>query len=111
MRQHPKAVPRGLFARSAGRNARHGLCALPATPRVWRPPMATRTRKQIDINTANAEDIERACGIDGVLAQRVIAYRDEHGPFESREDLDRVPGFTDIRTDEVLSAVELPERR
>jgi len=64
----------------------------------------------MDINTASAENIERACGIDGVLAQRIVAYRDEHGPFEKREDLDRVPGFAEIRTDEVLSVVDLPGR-
>jgi len=72
--------------------------------------MATRTRQRIDINTASAPDIERACGIDGVLAQRIIAYREEHGPFKDREDLDAVPGFADIRTDEVLSVVDLPRR-
>jgi competence ComEA-like helix-hairpin-helix protein len=70
--------------------------------------MATRPRQRIDINTASAPDIERACGIDGVLAQRIIAYREEHGPFKDREDLDAVPGFADIRTEEVLSAVGLP---
>src|SRR4051794_28081609 len=73
--------------------------------------MATRTRQRIDINAANAEQIEKACGIDGVLAERIIAYRDEHGPFESREDLEAVPGFADVRTDEVLSVVDLPARR
>jgi competence ComEA-like helix-hairpin-helix protein len=72
--------------------------------------MATRPRQRIDINTASAPDIERACGIDGVLAERIIAYREEHGPFKDREDLDAVPGLADIRTEEVLSVVDLPRR-
>jgi len=72
--------------------------------------MATRSRPRIDINTASAPDIERACGIDGVLAQRIIAYREEHGPFKEREDLDAVRGFADVRTNEVLSVVDLPRR-
>lgn len=71
----------------------------------------TRTRRRIDINTAGAEEIERACGIDGVLARRIVRYREEHGPFSTREDLDEVPGFAEIRTDEVLSVVDLPPRR
>jgi hypothetical protein len=37
-----------------------------------------------------------------------VRYREEHGPFSSREDLDRVPGFAEVRTDEVLSVVDLP---
>jgi len=72
--------------------------------------MATRTRRRIDINNASAEQIERACGIDGVLAERIVRYRQEHGLFSTREDLDAVPGFADIRTDEVLSVVDLPKR-
>jgi competence ComEA-like helix-hairpin-helix protein len=73
--------------------------------------MATRTRRHVDINQASASDIERACGIDGVLAQRIVSYREEHGPFETREDLDNVPGFAEARTDDVLKVVDLPHRR
>jgi len=73
--------------------------------------MPTRTRRRVDINNATAEEIERACGIDGVLAERIVRYRDDHGPFTSREDIDQVPGFAEVRTDEVLSVVDLPSRR
>ena len=72
--------------------------------------MAVRTRQHIDVNTASAQAIERACGIDGVLAERMVAYREEHGPFTSREDLDQVPGFAEIRTEQVLSVIDLPPR-
>jgi competence ComEA-like helix-hairpin-helix protein len=73
--------------------------------------MVTRTRPHIDINTASAREIERACGIDGVLADRIVNYRDEHGPFASRDDLDAVPGFAEVRTAEVLRVVDLPAHR
>ena len=73
--------------------------------------MATRTKGRIDINNATADEIERACGIDGVLAERIVRYRGEHGPFATREDLDAVPGFAKVRTDEVLSVVDLPSQR
>jgi competence ComEA-like helix-hairpin-helix protein len=72
--------------------------------------MATRTRQRIDINAASAQEIERACGIDGVLAERIVDYREQHGPFSSRDELDQVPGFAEIRTDQVLSVVDLPSR-
>ena len=74
--------------------------------------MATGTRRRkIDVNTASASEIERACGIAGVLAERIVAYRGEHGPFKTRDDLDKVPGFAEVRTDEVLSVVDLPAAR
>lgn len=73
--------------------------------------MAAKTRRRIDINTAGAERIQRACGIDGVLAERIVRYRQRHGPFSTREDIDAVPGFSEIRTDELLSVVDLPSRR
>jgi competence ComEA-like helix-hairpin-helix protein len=72
--------------------------------------MATRTRQRIDINAASPQEIERACGIDGVLAERIVGYREQHGPFASRDDLDKVPGFAEVRTEQVLSVVDLPSR-
>src|SRR4051794_18447701 len=79
--------------------------------RYQEDPMPTRTRGRVDVNNASADEIERACGIDGVLAERIVRYREEHGPFTSREDIDQVPGFAEVRTDEVLSVVALPSRR
>src|SRR4051794_28568163 len=79
--------------------------------RYQEDPMPTRTRRRVDINNATAEEIERACGIDGVLAERIVRYRDDHGPFTTREDIDQVLGFAEVRTDEVLSVVDLPSRR
>ncbi len=47
----------------------------------------------ININTADATQLESLSGIGEVLAQRIIDYRTEHGPFATVDDLDNVSGI------------------
>lgn len=47
----------------------------------------------LDINTATREDLEALPGIGLVLAQRIVAYRQAHGPFRQPEDLLAVSGI------------------
>jgi competence protein ComEA len=46
----------------------------------------------ININTADAALLEDLPGVGPVLAQRIVAYREQHGPFASVEALDSVTG-------------------
>lgn len=47
----------------------------------------------VDVNTAGLDELQRLKGIGPVLAQRIIDYREEHGPFQSVEDLLEVKGI------------------
>ena len=47
----------------------------------------------IDINTATAEEFVKVKGIGEKKAERIIAYRDEHGKFESVDELKNVKGI------------------
>jgi competence ComEA-like helix-hairpin-helix protein len=47
---------------------------------------------RIDINAASAEELCRLPGIDLALAQRIVAYRQERGPFQAEEELRAVEG-------------------
>lgn len=47
----------------------------------------------IDINTATAEMLEEIPGVGPVLAQRIIAYREANGGFQTVEQLTEVSGI------------------
>ena len=54
---------------------------------------AAEAKSPIGINTATAADFERLNGIGKVIAARIVAYREEHGPFSSVDDLLDVSGI------------------
>lgn len=47
----------------------------------------------VNVNLADAEALMTADGVGEVLSERIIAYREEHGPFQSMEDLLNVSGI------------------
>lgn len=59
------------------------------TPEVLPP----EEPEPLDINTANLEELETLTGIGPVLAQRIIDWREENGPFRTVEDLLEVKGI------------------
>ena len=48
----------------------------------------------ININSDDASALELLPGIGETLAQRIIQYREEHGPFTKSEDVMNVPGIS-----------------
>ncbi len=56
-------------------------------------PGASPGQGQVNINTADAGELERLPGIGPALAQRIVDYRREHGRFGAVEDLTDVPGI------------------
>ena len=66
-------------------------------------------RQPIDINTATAEELEQLMGIGPVLAQAIIDYRAEHGPFESVDELLEVSGIGESKLDNIRNDVTLGE--
>lgn len=50
-------------------------------------------RSRIDPNTADAARLTLLPRIGPVLAERIVQDRDEHGPFQSASDLQRVRGI------------------
>lgn len=45
----------------------------------------------VDLNTASAPLLARVAGMTKTLAQHIVAYRDEHGHFDNRQQLKNVP--------------------
>ena len=47
----------------------------------------------VELNTASKELLSYVSGVGPALAQNIVAYRNEHGAFASREELKQVPRF------------------
>ncbi|PID94034.1 MAG: RNA-binding transcriptional accessory protein [Bacteroidetes bacterium] len=50
-------------------------------------------RVGVEVNTSSKHLLTYISGLGPALAQRVIDYRTEHGPFTSREELKKIPRF------------------
>ncbi len=49
----------------------------------------------VDVNTASAPLLARVSGLNRVLAQNIVDYRDTHGPFQNRVMIRKVPRLGD----------------
>lgn len=66
-----------------------------STEREAAPETVVPAAEPLDLNTAGAEDLAELPGIGPVLAERIVAYRSEHGLFASPEELLEVEGIGD----------------
>jgi competence protein ComEA len=49
--------------------------------------------QQINLNTATPEQLDQLDGVGPATAQKIVAYRQQHGGFRSVDELDQVPGI------------------
>jgi competence protein ComEA len=61
----------------------------------------------VNINTASATELEALPGIGEVLAATIVAYRDEHGPFASVDQLEDVSGIGPSTLEELRDLVTI----
>jgi protein Tex len=47
----------------------------------------------VEVNSASAALLKHVSGINTRVANAIVKYREEHGPFKSRTDLQRIPGL------------------
>jgi competence protein ComEA len=47
----------------------------------------------LDLNTASAEQLDALPGVGPATAQKIVDYRQAHGPFRSVDELEAVPGI------------------
>jgi competence protein ComEA len=53
----------------------------------------SETHDKININTASAKELQKLEGVGRSVAERIVHYREEHGPFKRGEDLRKVEGI------------------
>jgi len=72
------------------------LSAWAATPVAAAAPAAPKASaseaRPVDLNTADSSALESVPGIGKSLSQRIVAFRDKNGPFQSVDDLLKVQG-------------------
>ncbi len=49
--------------------------------------------EKIDINSASVKELTKLHRIGPALAERIVEYREKHGPFENPEDITKVKGI------------------
>ncbi len=67
----------------------------------------TGTSDMVNINTATLDQLETLPGIGPVLAQHILDYRTQHGPFHAVDDLLNVSGIGDSRLADLKPHVTL----
>ncbi len=51
----------------------------------------------IDINAASATELEQLDGVGPATAAKIVAYREQNGPFTSVDELDAVSGIGEAK--------------
>lgn len=88
------------------------------SPRVYDEPKADATQSvnaetlditqehifPININTATVDELTMVNGIGDTKAKNIVAYREEHGPFNSVEELKEVDGIGDTLYEQIAGS-------
>lgn len=105
----------GLFV---GRNSGSGTVTLavpaqmqtaPATAPTTAALAETATEETIsfpvNINTADADTLTALPGIGKVLAERIVAYRQQNGPFRAIEEITNVEGIGEKKAEAIFELI------
>ena len=76
-----------------------------ATPESAQAEAESAGAGPVNVNTADAPQLETLPGIGPVLAERIIAEREQNGPFTTIDDLTRVDGISVTTIEELRPLV------
>ncbi len=72
-------------------------------------PTFLDTLEKVDLNTATVDELVTLPGIGEVLAARIITYREEHGSFQTLDQLKGVNGIGDKVVEAIAELITLGE--
>lgn len=64
---------------------------------------------KININQADATELQALNGVGPAIAEAIVAYRNEHGAFTSVEELTAVKGIGDKKVEKLSDHVTVSE--
>ncbi len=85
----PAGQGAGAGVSSAGRSGNGGASA----GHVATPSSARGAGSKVDLNSADAAALDALPGVGPSTAAKIVADREQNGPFKSADDLMRVPGI------------------
>ncbi len=80
------------------------LCAGPALSQQ-QTSTPGKSSNLININTADAKQLEALPGIGPAIAERIVQYRQAHGPFKNPEDIKNVQGIGDKKYEAIKDLI------
>ena len=103
----------GLFV---GRNTGSGTVTLAVSPQMQTAPTTAATAAAetvpeetvsfpVNINTADADTLSSLPGIGQVLAERILAYRQQNGSFRAVEEITKVEGIGEKKAEAILELI------
>ena len=103
----------GLFV---GRNSGSGTVTLAVPAQMQTVPTAAATAPTqtvpeetvsfpVNINTADVDTLTALPGIGQVLAERILAYRQQNGSFRAIEEITKVEGIGEKKAEAILDLI------
>ena len=78
-----------------GAGIKFGLKRFAKLQPIYNPDLEVSSEDElkINVNSADIQDLIKIPGIGPVLSERIVKYRNLHGPFKNTEDLQKVKGI------------------
>lgn len=92
----------GIFI---GRNSTGNMTLYSGNGTASSGSAAPQATGKLDLNTATTSQLQMLPGIGQVLAQNILTYRQENGPFTSIDELTNVDGIGVKRLEEILDYI------
>lgn len=73
------------------------------------PPAADILPAKININTASREELQKITGVGHIIAQHIIDYRNQNGPFRTIEDIKNVSGIGEAKFQKMKDEITVGE--